>query len=861
MAFSISSLSPTTKRDSGAFFVAYGFAVAQWTSLSLKLSCTPAMPSFPETRQRLSLLGLVAIIYYSVSGGPYGVEDAVSSAGPLLSLTGFLVMPLVWSVPEALVTAELATCFPSNAGFVEWVTAAFGPFWGFVEGFLSWLSAVADASLYPVLFRDYLVTVWPEIGSGVAGHIFIAVPTLAITALNYVGLSIVGWVAFALAGFVLSPFAFMVVVGAPKIEPSKLLISPPASEVDWSGFLNVLFWNLNYWDSASTLAGEVQDVERSYPKALGLALIAVVLSYLLPLLIGLGIPGPTADWKNWQSGELAVVGGQLGGPFVKSWVIAGAAVSCLAQQLSEMAEGAFQLQGMAEDGWLPSFFGHRSRYDTPSVGLLLIAILVLVLSSSSSFSAIVNVLNAVYCIAQVLEFSAFLHLRRRHNDMERPFRVPCSFQVCCLMLALPLAFCFVLLILPFFAGDWLQVGAIGGSVAMAVLLHCCLEFCRRHGWLHFRRQPPRGLEDILAAQASHFASTASESPQHGSETFGQSDLQMLSQTLTSLAQAHGAHSFHVVLAMEAREGPAGLEKAAQLDRGFSKYFSTFRSTSHPSNLREEHADGSWDPEVPGKASNVKWAVREAHRELLKESVDPASVILTVADADVVFHPRYFSHLTRDFGTVRRRGGGWHEWTIWQAPQLPFRNYYASPACSRVWAYVASIWECGGVAGLSFGSEHFAFSTYSLPLLLAVEAEAHEGDVIAEDHHCYIRCFFYSAVKEAALAQGGQEIPTWRGLARAHLRPIFLPVKSTSVVSDKGVWQTWIDRWFQAKRHAQGVAELSFFAPRLQPRTYAASPAKMQEKMRRNDPKLYLRLCLQQMFGPSAVFFVSGVNPN
>ena len=124
------------------------------------------------------------------------------------------------------------------------------------------------------------------------------------------------------------------------------------------------------------------------------------------------------------------MGGQLGGPFVKprtqnrqkllasrqsvnlirnstgkqtrSWVIAGAAVSCLAQQLSEMAEGAFQLQGhqpasimqqsatrsvrnrnslapgMAEDGWLPSFFGHRSRYDTPSVGLLLIAILVLV---------------------------------------------------------------------------------------------------------------------------------------------------------------------------------------------------------------------------------------------------------------------------------------------------------------------------------------------------------------------------------------------------------------------------------------------------------------------------------------------------
>ena len=53
---------------------------------------------------------------------------------------------------------------------------------------------VADASLYPVLFRDYLVTLWPEIGSGVAGQAFIAALTICIAGLNYVGLSIVGWV-------------------------------------------------------------------------------------------------------------------------------------------------------------------------------------------------------------------------------------------------------------------------------------------------------------------------------------------------------------------------------------------------------------------------------------------------------------------------------------------------------------------------------------------------------------------------------------------------------------------------------------------------------------------------------------------
>lgn len=47
---------------------------------------------------------------------------------------------------------------------------------------------------------------------------------------------------------------------------------------------NTLFWNLNYWDTASTLAGEVEDVKTTYPKALAIALVAVVLSYFLPLL-------------------------------------------------------------------------------------------------------------------------------------------------------------------------------------------------------------------------------------------------------------------------------------------------------------------------------------------------------------------------------------------------------------------------------------------------------------------------------------------------------------------------------------------------------------------------------------------------
>lgn len=42
-----------------------------------------------------------------------------------------------------------------------------------------------------------------------------------------------------------------------------------------------------------------------------------------------------------------------------------------------------------------------------------------------------------------------------------------------------------------------------------------------------------------------------------------------------------------------------------------------------------------------------------------------------------------------------------------------------------------------------------------------------------------------------------------------VRPVFLPVKSTPVISGESYCQSWVERWHQAKRHAQGVAELPF----------------------------------------------------
>lgn len=81
--------------------------------------------------RKVSILPLVFLIFYEVSGGPFGVEDSVQAAGPLLALLGFLIFPFIWSVPEALITAEMGTMIPEDGGYVIWVSSALGDYWGF----------------------------------------------------------------------------------------------------------------------------------------------------------------------------------------------------------------------------------------------------------------------------------------------------------------------------------------------------------------------------------------------------------------------------------------------------------------------------------------------------------------------------------------------------------------------------------------------------------------------------------------------------------------------------------------------------------------------------------------------------------
>lgn len=285
------------------------------------------------------------------------------------------------------------------------------------------------------------------------------------------------------------------------------------------------------------------------------------------------------------------------------------------------------------------------------------------------------------------------------------------------------------------------------------------------------------------------------------------DEHMMAQTLQSLAEAKTCKTFHVVLACEERE--TGIkEKAGRLQKKFMSEFAQVVVTLHPFGLIQGHLDGSQDTEVPGKASNLRWAVFKGFEECSKKiKLDPGNVVVTVSDADCLFHPNYFRHVAREYAAMQIAPGSKHLWTMWQPPQLAHRNYYDCPTCSRSWAVIASIFEFGGTCSLASGGHHMTFSAYSLSMQLALNAQPWDGDVIAEDHHCFLKCWFYSVYSSASdLLEGRRAQSVCR--PKLNVRCVFLPVKSLSVITDD-YWDCWRQRFQQAKRHAQGIAEFPY----------------------------------------------------
>eukprot|EP00250_Pteridium_aquilinum_P013119 c21144_g1_i1 orf=890-2326(+) len=441
-------------------------------------SCaSESLPIAVPPPRKLTVLPLIFLIFYEVSGGPIGTEEAVKAAGPLLALIGFLLFPFIWSVPEALVTAEMATVYPENGGYVLWTSAAFGPFWGFLQGWWKWTSGIINIATYPILCLDYLQSILPLVAAGWGRIIGCFLFTGILTYLNYRGLTIVGWAAVVLGVVCLLPFVIMIGFAIPRLDASRWL-GVDLRNVSWREYLNVLFWNLNFWDNASTLAGEVEEPARAFPKAILSAGVLVGMSYFLPLLASTG--SLEVVRSEWDDGFYSVVARRLGGQWLQWWMELGATLSCMGLFAAQMSSSSFQVLGMADMGILPTIFSSRSSHGTPFIGILLSACGALLLSFMS-FQDIVQSANALYSYGMVLEFFAFLWLRVKEPDRPRPFRIPLG-TVGVVIVCLPPCALLVFVV----TLSSLKVIILSCVVTVVgLLLYTCLGCTKRRKWMKF----------------------------------------------------------------------------------------------------------------------------------------------------------------------------------------------------------------------------------------------------------------------------------------------------------------------------------------------------------------------------------------
>src|SRR5271166_6515252 len=93
------------------------------------------MPFNPQDgSRRMRFLPLVAATFFMVSGGPYAIEDILGGAGFARSIWILLLLPIVWSVPTALMIGELASAIPADGGFYVWVRPRHGALLGLPGG-------------------------------------------------------------------------------------------------------------------------------------------------------------------------------------------------------------------------------------------------------------------------------------------------------------------------------------------------------------------------------------------------------------------------------------------------------------------------------------------------------------------------------------------------------------------------------------------------------------------------------------------------------------------------------------------------------------------------------------------------------
>ena len=413
----------------------------------------------PSIKRKLSLLPLAAVIFFTVSGGPYGLEPLIGYGGtyaiPLL-----MVVPLLWDIPMILAVLELNSMMPVEGGYYEWVKHGLGIRWAFMEGWWTFLYSFVDMAIYPVFFVEYAAFFFPQIEMYKI-PVCLAIIWL-VAGLNILGIVPVGRTALLLTVTVMISFIILFMTGF--LHPVYSTSPEHAGMKSLSLALFTIMWNCIGWDNATTYASEVNRPVRSYLKAIAIAFTGIYLFSLLFIYVALhsGISGTIIAQKG-----IPFLASLLGGNALGALLSIGGMASMLGIFSAVMLSVSRVPGVMSTDKLIPKIFSKlHPKFRTPYISIILFSSIVSLMVLRPLSDLIIMDIS-LYTAGIALEFAAVISLRKKAAAADRPFRIPLQKKGLIMLFVTPLVLYSLAL-----------AGALNGSVEnLHAAVYAILAIC------------------------------------------------------------------------------------------------------------------------------------------------------------------------------------------------------------------------------------------------------------------------------------------------------------------------------------------------------------------------------------------------
>ncbi|POM79979.1 Hypothetical protein PHPALM_2238, partial [Phytophthora palmivora] len=412
-----------------------------------KVDVIEPSPSLYDRRQalavnhrRLGVVGIVSILYVYLCAGPIGSESVISSAGPLVGLSGFLLYALFVAFPFAYIVAELCSAFPEDGGFTVWELNAFGPFWASLSRYWSWIAGVLRGALMPgtllgLLTRYYNV----EIESSTVAYFIKAAIGVALAIPTFLGTRTVGRLSFVVVVVVIlffTVFTIWAIVEASDFDDlfdvrraniqynatTRDVVTTGNVAIQWTTLLITLYFKFKGINYASDFGGEVQNPAHSYARAIAFTCILILVTYIVPMTAG--IVSNALPWFLLDRDSFPFFAFFVGGKFLRTLIQIATCCGSAGMCMAALHVKTFLVSGMAENRLVPKILAKRnSRFHSPrNAGLLTLTLMLALINLD--FDSMLTMTNAYSAAVQLVIIAAIIKLRRELPYIARPTKVP-----------------------------------------------------------------------------------------------------------------------------------------------------------------------------------------------------------------------------------------------------------------------------------------------------------------------------------------------------------------------------------------------------------------------------------------------------